>query len=132
MGSKRSRSATGSPLLRKRLAEIASCEDAGESLQAYATRRGISVQSLYQAKQLARQQGLLPRHRSQQAKRETKTSRTKAVRPAQFVEATAAVSSRPSSAAWRVRFPGGEVLESNTPLDVEAALRLIESLGSRS
>ena len=132
MGSKRSRSATGSPLLRKRLAEIQSCEDSGESLKAYATRRGIAVQSLYQAKQMARQQGLLPLHRSQKAKRQTKTPHTKAVRPPQFVEATAVVSSRPSSATWRVRFPGGEVLESNTPLDVEVALRLIESLGRYS
>ena len=32
----------------------------------------------------------------------------------------------------RVRRVGGEVLESNTPLDVEVALRLIESLGSHS
>jgi hypothetical protein len=119
-------------LLRKRLAEIQSCEDSGESLKAYATRRGISVQSLYQAKQEARRQGLLPPERNQKARRETKTSRTKAVRPPQFVEATAVVSSRPSSAAWRVRFPGGAVLESHTPLDVEVALRLIESLGRRS
>ena len=128
MGSKSSRRATGSPLLRKRLAEIQSCEDSGESLKAYATRRRISVHSLYQAKQMARQQGLLPPHRSQQAR----TSRTKAVRPPQFVEATAVVSTRPPSASWRVRFPGGEVLESNTPLDVEVALRLIESLGRHS
>ena len=128
MGSKRSRRAAGSPALRKRLAEIQSCEDCGESLKAYATRRGISVHSLYQAKKGARQQGFLPPHRNQK----TKSSRTKAVRPPRFVEATAVVSSRPPSAAWRVRFAGGEVLESNTPLDVEVALRLIESLGSHS
>jgi hypothetical protein len=128
MGSKRSTSASGSPALRRRLAEIQSCEDSGESLKAYATRRGISVHSLYQAKKMARQQGLLPPHRSQK----TKSSRPKAVRPLRFVEATAVVSSRPPSAAWRVRFAGGEILESNTPLDVEAALRLIESLGSHS
>ena len=128
MGSKRSGSAAGSPALRRRLTEIQSCEDSGESLKAYATRRGISVHSLYQAKKMARQQGLLPPHRSQKAK----SSRTKSVRPPHFVKATAVVSSRPPSAAWRVRFAGGEILESNTPLDVEAALRLIESLGSRS
>ena len=128
MGSKRSRSAAGSPRLRKRLAEIQSCEDSGESLKAYATRRGISVHSLYQAKKMARQHGLLPPRRSEEAK----SSRTKAVRPAQFIEATAVVSSRPPSAQWRVRFAGGEVLESNTPLDVELTLRLIESLGRRS
>jgi hypothetical protein len=71
---------------------------------------------------------LLPPHRNQK----TKSSRTRAVRPPRFVEATSVVSSRPPSAAWRVRFAGGEILESNTPLDVEAALRLIESLGSHS
>ncbi len=128
MGSKRSRRAAGSVALRKRLAEIEACEDSGESLKAYATRRGISVHSLYQAKKMARQQGLLPPHRCQK----TKSSRTKAVRPPRFVEATAVMSSRPVSAAWRVRFAGGEILESNTPLDVEAALHLIESLRSHS
>ncbi len=128
MGSKRSRKAAGSPALRKRLAEVQSCEDSGESLKAYATRRGISVHSLYQAKKVARQQGLLPPHRNPK----TKSSRTKAIPPPRFVEATAVVSSRPPSAAWRVCFAGGEVLESNTPLDVEVALRLIESLGSHS
>ncbi len=128
MGNQRTWRAAGSPTLRKRLAEIQSCEDSGESLKAYATRRGISVHSLYQAKKLARQNGLLPPHRSQKAPK----SFTKAVRPPQFVEATAVVGSRPPSAAWRVRFAGGEVLESNTPLDVEVALRLIESLGRLS
>ena len=128
MGSKRSGIAAGSPALRRRLTEIQSCEDSGESLKAYATRRGISVHSLYQAKKMARQQGLLPSHRNQK----TKSSHREAVRPSQFVEATTVVSSRPPSPAWRVRFAGGEVLESNTPLDVEVALRLIESLGSHS
>ena len=128
MGSKRSRRAAGSPALRRRLADIQSCEDSGESLKAYATRRGISVHSLYQAKKMARQQGLLPPHRTPKGE----SSRTKAAPPLRFVEASAVVSSRPPSAAWRVRFAGGEVLESNTPLDVEIALRLIESLGSHS
>ncbi len=128
MGRKRSGRAAGSPALRRRLTEIQSCEDSGESLKAYATRRGISVHSLYQAKKTARQHGLLPAHRSPKPNR----SRTKEPRPTQFVEATAVLSSRPPAAAWRVRFAGGEVLESNTPLDVEVALRLIESLGSHS
>jgi hypothetical protein len=110
------------------LAEIQSCEDSGESLKAYASRRGISVHSLYQAKKMAREQGLLPPHRNQKAK----SSGTKSIRPLRFVEATTVVSSHPPSAAWRVRFASGEVLESNTPLDIEAAIRLIESLGSHS
>ena len=128
MKSKKPRGSAGSPALHKRLAEIESCNDSGESLKAYATRRGISVHSLYQAKKMARRHGLLPPH----GKEKTKSSRIKAPRPPQFVEATAVVSSRSPSAAWRVRFPGGEVLESNTPLDVEVAIRLIESLGSHS
>ncbi len=129
MKSKRSREA-GSPALHRRLAEIQSCEDSGESLKAYAIRRGISVHSLYQAKKMARQQGLLPPHRSQKTK--SSRTRTKAVRPLRFVEATAVVSLPPASAVWRVRFAGGTVLESHTPLDVEVALRLIQSLGSHS
>ena len=128
MGRRRSEGAAGSVALRKKLAAVQSCEDSGESLKSYAERRGISVHSLYQAKKLARQLGLLPPHRGGKAK----TSRTRETRPPRFVEATAVVSSRPLPAAWRLRFVGGEVLESNTPLDVEVALRLIESLGRRS
>jgi hypothetical protein len=128
MENKRSGSGTGSLLLRKRLAEIESCEGSGESLKAYATRRGISVHTLYQAKKMARRQGLLPAPRNQKAE----ASRTKAERAPQFVEATAVLSHRPPSAAWRVCFAGGAIFESNTPLDRDFALCLIESLGSRS
>jgi hypothetical protein len=128
MGRRRSEGAAGSVGLRRRLAEVQSCEDSGESLKAYAERRGISVHSLYQAKKLARRLGLLPPHRTGKAK----ASREQAVRPPRFVEATAVVSSLSSPAAWRLRFTGGEVLESHTPLDVEVAVRLIESLGRRS
>jgi len=128
MGSKRSSALEPSVRLRKRLAEIQACEDSGESLKAYAVRRGISVYPLYQAKKLARQQGLLPPHREGKEKR----PRTGKNRSPRFVEATAVVSSRPTTTAWRLRFASGEILESNTPLDIEVALRLIESLGRHS
>ena len=128
MGRRRSEGAVVSVTLRKRLAEVQSCEDSGEPLKAYAERRGISVHSLYQAKKTARQHGLLPPHHNGKAK----TSRAKEIRSPRFVEASAVVSSRPSPTAWSLRFPGGEVLESHTPLDVEVVLRLIESLRRRS
>ena len=128
MGSKGSGGAEPSVTLRKRLAQVQACEHSGESLKAYAERRGISVHLLYQAKKVARHRGLLPPSRDGNLK----PSRAKKAQPPRFVEATSLVSSRQSSAAWRLRFAGGEVLESNVPLDLEVVLRLIESLGCRS
>ena len=127
MGSGRSGRPEPSDTLRGRLAQIQACEKSGESLKAYAERRGLSVHMLYQAKKMARQQGLLPPYRSGKPV----PDRSKKTRAPRFVEASVATVRQPQ-AVWRLRFAGGEVLESNTPLDVEVALRLIESLGSRS
>ena len=127
MGSKRSDGFKPSVTLRSRLAEIDACEKSGESLKGYAERRGLSVHMLYQAKKIARQQGLLPPYRSGKPV----PVRSKEKRAPRFVEAVVATVRQPP-AAWRLRFAGGEVLESSTALDVEVALRLIESLGVRS
>lgn len=127
MGSKKSEGFKPSATLRSRLAEIDACEKSGESLKGYAERRGLSVHMLYQAKKIARQQGLLPPYRSGKPV----PDRSKKTRAPRFVEASVATVRQPQ-AVWRLRFAGGEVLESNTPLDVEVALRLIESLGSHS
>ena len=128
MGSKSSSSGGASGTLRKRLAQIRACERSGESLKAYAERHDLSVHVLYGAKRLARQQGLLPPHRAERA-RAARSTRDQAPR---FAEAIARTRGADSGAAWRLRFAGGEALESSTPLGIEEALRLIEAVRGRS
>jgi hypothetical protein len=53
-----------SPTLRQHLVHVKTCEASEETLKAYAHRRGLSVQSLYQAKKIARKKGLLAPHGS--------------------------------------------------------------------
>jgi transposase-like protein len=69
MGSKRSSGAGPFVTLRKRLAQIEACEKSGESLKEYARRHGLSVHALYQAKKVARRQGLIPPYRVQSTAR---------------------------------------------------------------
>jgi hypothetical protein len=130
MGSKRSSGAGPSVTLRKRLAQIEACERSGESLKVYAERHGLSVHTLYQAKKVARRQGLIPPYRNRDAARTAKPS--KEGRPTRFVKAVRRGDVPGQGMAWRLRLSGGEVLESNTPLTVEIALSVIESLGRRS
>lgn len=129
MGKARSGSEATSPLLRERLARIRTCEKSGESLKAYAERNGLSVHALYQAKKAARQAGLLPPHRRSDSK---PARRPKRCKPARFVEAVATPLARERGPAWRLRLPGGEVLESSTALSLDQTLELIEVLRGHS
>jgi len=103
----------------RRLATIEGCERRGEALKAYAARTGQSAGVFYEAKRAARRAGVLPPARG--AKRPVRdTAARRAPRP--FVEAvaprpTGAAPSTLGAVAWRLRLPGGAVLESTTPLD---------------
>jgi hypothetical protein len=127
MGSKKSQGRDTSARLRKRLEQVRACEQSGETLKAYAARHKMSVHALYQAKKLARQQGLWPAHG---------TPKTRAVRSAsrrpRFVEAIAAPVAHTLGFAWRLRLRSGDVLESSTPLTDLETVRLIAALGDRS
>ena len=127
MGGARSVSGAPSPRLRERLAQVRDCEKSGESLKAYAGRQGISVHALYQAKKLARRQGLLPPHRGP----ESKSAKPKHQRPSRFVEAVRPQVGREPGPVWRLRLAGGEVLESSTPLGIDETLALIAALRGR-
>ena len=127
MGSKKFDGAVTSATLRRRLSQIHACEKSGETLKAYAERHGLSVHSLYQAKKMARQRGLLAPHRSGR----TKGRPSKEDSASRFVEARAPAALRHPVTEWRLRFRGGEVLESSALLDVEFALRLVEALRGR-
>ncbi len=128
--SEKSTVAKASPLLRDRVAAIRACERSGETLNAYAARTGVSVSTLYEAKRHARSLGLLPPHRS--ARRPTATKQPSRESGAtRFVEATVRPTPRGEAFAWRLRFPGGEILEVGTPLSGDDARHLVELLGGR-
>ena len=127
MGGTRSGSGSPSPTLRKRLAQVRDCEQSGESLKAYADRQGISVHALYQAKKLARRQGLLSPHGTS----ESKSAKPKQRRPSRFVQVVRPPVSREPGPIWRLRLASGEVLESSTPLGIDEALALVEALRGR-
>ena len=125
------------PAVRKLLAEIKACERSGESLRAYAERRGFSVRTLYEAKRQARRLGLLPPHGGQgggiSARGRSRQRPSPSADPtASFVEVIA----RPRGpeagagfgAAWRLRLSGGDVLESTEPLGMEGVARLVDIL----
>lgn len=128
MGSKKSRGREASARLRKRLSQLRSCEQSGETLKSYAARHGISVHALYQAKKQARQKGLLPAHGTQK----TRAVGSKATRRPRFVEAVAAAIAPAPALAWRLRLRSGDVIESSTPLGHDETLRLIHALRDRS
>lgn len=132
MGARRSKGSGLSPTLRKRLAQVRACEKSGETLKAFAKRQGFSAHSLYQAKKLARQQGVLPPHRAGVSKPRPKPAVVRKAKPLRFVEAVRPVVQRDAGAAWCLRFSGGEVLEGTAPLETDLMLALVEKLGRRS
>ena len=129
MSRRSSKRGMASARLRERLSVIRACEKSGESLKMCAERHGISVQSLYQAKKVARKKGLLPPHCSA-----TSTpSHGKSTQPARFVEARATTSMTPAvRPTWRIRFASGEVLESDATLSMEDIVRLAVRMRGQS
>jgi len=117
-----------SPTLRKRLAVIRTCEESGESLKDYAARQGLSVHMLYQAKKVARQQGLLAPHRAEPVKR----TRLKSSPRPRFVDAVRRDEAQPLAAAWRLRLPTGVVFESGTPLSPDEIIKIVDALRTLS
>ena len=131
MGTRSSHAGTSSTL-RQHLVHVEACEASGTTLKAYAQRRGLSVQTLYQAKKIARQRGLLPPHRGAAHSDRSRSKRVKRTRPSRFIEAVRPPVAQGPVPAWRLRFASGEILESGTPLDVAALLRIVLMLRERS
>ena len=127
MGSKKSRSREASVRLRRRLGQVRACERSGETLKMYATRHGISVHALYQAKKQARKQGLLPAYGGPK----TRAVESKTTRRSRFIEAIAAPTAPASGWVWRLRLRSGDVIESSTPLSHDETLRWIHALQDR-
>lgn len=120
--------------VKRRLAEVERCDRRGESLTAYAQRTDQSVYGFYEAKRVARRAGVLPPHREEKTNAQRGGGLNAAPR---FVEAVLATPSERASGsgglvAWRLRLPGGAVLESTTPLDPASLDRLVAGLSGRA
>jgi len=131
MAKSRSNERALSPTVRKRLRQIRACEKSGESLKDYAKRHDLSVHALYQAKKLARRQGVLPPHAGP-GSRPPRSHKAPAAEPTPFVEVVARTPRPAAGPAWRLRFAGGEVLESGTPLAMDEVRQLIDALRRHS
>ena len=123
-----------SPKVARRLAAIEGCERRGESLSAYAARTGQSVAVFYEARRAARRAGVLPPHRD--TKRPARGAEARSATP-RFVEVVKPGPERVAprtvgSVAWRLRLPGGAVLESTTPLDASLLGQLVTGAEDRS
>ena len=120
-----------SATLRKHLDVIEGCAQSGEPLKRYAERKGLSIQTLYQAKKELRKKGVLPSPRRQRGK--ARGPRRGVQHGPRFVEA---VSRRSEGAAvnpaWRLRLPTGVVFESTTAITADEIVRLARVLGSSS
>jgi len=107
---------------------LEACAREGLTIRAFAKRRRLSEQQLYQLAKVLRRKGLLPpaAHRGLRVE----APRQLAVRKRRFVEVRAEACAAPappsSSATWRAKLPNGVVLEGNADLDrvVEALARL--------
>jgi hypothetical protein len=106
-------------LQRAGLEHLEACAREGVTIQAYARRRRLSAQRLYQLANVLRGKGLLPQ--AARGGRKTTPQRVRAERKPRFVEvqASAAPHERSDSppTTWRAQLPNGVVLEGSSDLD---------------
>jgi hypothetical protein len=106
------------PAQRKWLGHLRAAERSGGTIKEYAARRGLSIQSLYQAGKRLRRLGVLePRARR---RRETAT-------PA-FVKVEPVATRRETGPPWRIRLPSGVIFESSALLAHDDLLSLLTAL----
>lgn len=120
-----------SPAVSRRLKQIEACRRRGESVKAYAERTGQSVYPFYEARREARRAGVLPV--SPTRKRSQRPTELAPGAGRRFVEAVVrrdpVAEIRKDVVGWRLRLPGGAVLEAATPLDAPALDRLLTAFG---
>jgi len=109
-------------LQRQGLERLEACAREGLTIRAFARRRRLSEQSLYQVAKVLRRKGVLP-PASRGGSKASSTRREAAPKP-RFVQVLAAEATTPEpAAAWRARLPNGVVLEGTSDL-----ARVVEAL----
>ena len=97
------------------LAHLDKADARGESLRDYAAREKVSIHSLYSARKSLAKLGMPI---SQPARRSS---------PVAFDRVKVAPRSSAPVVVWRLRFPNGAVLESNTALTAEIGTSLLSA-----
>lgn len=106
---------------RRWLEHLRAWERSGESMKAYAARRGLSAQAFYQAATRLRAKGAAERRAASRPPQ----------RAVSFVEVGRASLRPEADWSWRVRLPGGAAFESRVPLEAEALGALLDRLAGR-
>lgn len=111
-------------LQRQGLERLEACAREGLTIRAFAKRRRLPEQQLYQISKVLRRKGLLPP--STRAVRKSESSPRDAAHKPRFVEVQSTGASGDHPTLWRARLPNGVVLEgsSDLALAVEALSRL--------
>ena len=112
-------------LQRQGLERLEACAREGLTIRAFARRRRLSEQNLYQVAKVLRRKGVLP----PASRGDSKASPTRRKTPPKprFVQVQAAEATTPEPASiWRARLPNGVVLEGSDDLAraVEALAKL--------
>ena len=105
---------------RKWLRHLRAAERSGGTIKKYASQRGVSVQSLYQAGKRLRRLGVL----------EPRVRRRRKRAASGFVKVEPAATRRETGPAWRIRLPSGLVFESRAPLAHDDLLSLLTALAA--
>ncbi len=105
---------------RKWLQHLRAAGRSGGTIKEYAARRGLSVQSLYQAGKHLRRLGVI----------EPRTPRRRKAPVSRFVRVEPATARRETGASWRIRLPSGLVFESCAPLAHDDLLSLLAALAA--
>ncbi len=105
---------------RKWLGHLRAAERSGETIKDYAARRGLSVQSLYQAGKRLRRLGVI----------EPCVRRRWEPAASAFVKVEPPAARRETGPAWRIRLPSGLVFESSAPLAHGELLSLLAALAA--
>ena len=119
-GSRESSEPRLTPGQRRWLEHLRTAERSGGTIKEYASRRGLSVQSLYQAGKRLRRLGVIePRIRRRRESAESA-----------FVKVEPTAPRREGGLAWRIRLPNGLVFESSAPLAHADLVSLLAALAA--
>ena len=106
------------PGQRRWLGHLRAAERSGETIKEYASQRGLSVQSLYQASKRLRVLGVI----------EPRVRRRREPAESPFVKVEPTAPRREPGLAWRIRLPNGLVFESSAPLANADLVSLLAAL----
>ncbi len=106
------------PGQRKWLAHLRAAERSGGTIKEYASQRGLSIQSLYQAGKRLRVLGVI----------EPRVRRRREPAKSPFVKVEPTAPRRETGPAWRIRLPNGLVFESSAPLANADLVSLLAAL----